>query len=174
MLLYDTLISYIYYCNILWASNYKTTLSKIYSLQKRALKLCNGIKSYTPYFNQGPNNHNTLRKGKSVFHSNNKLSVYDINKYQIGSFTYKTLNNLSPSCFKAFFTQISNIHSHNTRAESRNDLFTKPAKTNSRKFAISVRAPVIWNDIPITIRNSSSLSQFSINLKKFYVDSFRN
>ena len=72
MLLYDTLIvSHINYCNILWASNYKTTLSKIYSLQKRALKLCNGIKSYTPYFNQGPNNHNTLHKGKSVFHSNN-------------------------------------------------------------------------------------------------------
>jgi len=175
MLLYDTLIvSHINYCNILWASNYKTTLSKIYSLQKRALKLCQGIKSYIPYFKQGPNNHNTLQKGQSIFHSNSKLSVYEINKCQIASFTYKTLNNLSPLCFKAFFTQISNVHSHNTRAESRNDLFTKPAKTNSRKFAISVRAPVIWNDIPITIRNSSSVSQFSINLKKFYVNSFVN
>ena len=41
MLLYDTLIlSQITYCNIIWASTYKTTLAKIYMLQKKSLRLC--------------------------------------------------------------------------------------------------------------------------------------
>ena len=43
ILLYDTLIaSLLSYCNIIWASTYRTPLLKIYSLQKRALKLCTG------------------------------------------------------------------------------------------------------------------------------------
>ena len=43
MLLYDSLIvSHLTYCNILWASNYKSLLEKTIVLQKRALRVCLG------------------------------------------------------------------------------------------------------------------------------------
>ena len=52
MLLYDTLIaSQLSYCNIIWASTYRTPLLKIYSLQKRALKLCTGKLTYHTKYN---------------------------------------------------------------------------------------------------------------------------
>src|SRR6266516_301111 len=45
--LYDTLIlSHLTYCNVLWGNAYKSYLENLYRLQKRALRLCFGEKSY--------------------------------------------------------------------------------------------------------------------------------
>ena len=48
LLIYDAIIgSHLYCCNIVWASNYKTTLNKLYVLQKRALKICLKLSNLT-------------------------------------------------------------------------------------------------------------------------------
>ena len=87
---------------------------------------------------------------------------------QIAKLIFKTLhNNLSPPCFKNMFVTTSMIHSHGTRAEQRQDLFLKQAKSNIRKFATSVRGPEIWNSIPINIRQSHCMSFFISQLKSY-------
>ena len=134
MLLYDSLISsHIMYCNIVWASTYKSSLEKLYLLQNSALKLCSGEKSYI-YQRNAQIKTNTL----SIFQSYNKLSVYDLNKYQIAKFTYNAINKLSPSCFWPMFSSLSSIHLYNTRADERSNLFLRHAKNNFFKvFHIS-------------------------------------
>ena len=175
MMLYETLIvSHISYGNIIWASSYKTYLQKIFLLQKRALKLCSGIACKSNQQFAGARNINAryITRNTSTFHINNKLSVYDINKYQIASLVYTALNNLSPPYLQNLFNPVANIHSYNTRAETRNNLFTRPAKTTQRKFATSVRATTVWNSIPDSIRNSDTLHLFSKNLKLFYLNKY--
>ena len=69
------------------------------------------------------------------------------------------------------FSFVSSIHSHNTRAEDTQKLFLKHAKSNVRKFSISVRGPQIWNELPDSIKTLSSVDQFHINLKKYFMES---
>lgn len=157
MLLYDTLIlSQITYCNVIWASTYKTTLEKIHVLQKKSLRLVQRKKKHS--FNL--NNANM-----SVFVSANRLSVYDINKLQIAKFIYQALSKQSPSCFWTMFDPVVSVHSYNTRSDNNNNLFLKHAKTNIRKFSISVRGPTIWNAIPLPLREGNSISLFIKHLK---------
>jgi len=154
MTLYDTLISsHITYCNIIWGATYKISIQKIYNLQKKALKLCSGKTSSQRIYRSGLINKPAICTNKSIFQSTKKLSVYNINKYQTVIFIYKTLHNLSPTCFQNLFKLLSNVHSHNTRAEGKNNLFAQNAKHTLRKFALSVRAPTLWNSIPSSIRH---------------------
>ena len=166
MLLYDSLIlSQITYCNILWASTYKTSLSKIYILQKRALKLCMGKRHQYNITNQV-----NTPENKSIFKQANRLSIYDINKFQIAKFIYQVLNKLSPSSFYPMFSLVSSIHSYNTRAEETQKLVLKHAKTNIRKFAISIHGPQVWNELPEHIKTLSTIDLFHIKLKKYLID----
>ena len=83
MLLYDSLIlPHLTYCNIIWGSTYKTSLSKMYLLQKRALKLCMDRHcKFNPYTKQVNNTEN-----KSIFIQADRLSVFVINKFQTAKF----------------------------------------------------------------------------------------
>jgi len=105
----------------------------------------------------------------SIFKQSNKFSVFDINKFQIIKFIFQVLNNLSPPCFADLFTRTSSVHTHKTRSEDKNNLFLRQAKTNFRKFGLSVRGPQIWNELPITLKSISSPNVFYKNLKKHFM-----
>lgn len=159
LLIYDSLIySKIHYCNIVWASNYKTNLSKIFSLQKKALKLC-----------QNELNRNAT-SSDSIFSVVGKLSVYDTNQLQIGKFIYQVVNKLAPECFNTLFETTTNIYSHNTRNNNTDNLYCRNARTNIRKFNIIVRGPRTWNSIPLDIRRKKSLGSFSSSFKKYLLN----
>ena len=167
MLLYDTLIlSHITYCSIIWGSTYKTSLAKMYNIQKKALKLCYEPKTF---FNNKrkctPHNHANAAKSSSIFKTCNKLSIYSIIKCQTAIFVYKTLNKLSPPCFHSLFKSVPFVHSHSTRFHENNNLFITQARSNYKKFAISVRGPLLWNSLPPEIKNSDSLSIFKTKIK---------
>jgi len=162
MLLYDTLVlSQLTYCNVVWASTYKTSLSKLYILQKKALRLCSSTSVKNVMLGQ-----NKI----SIFQTNNKLSIFDLNKYQTVKFIYFVINKQSPSCFWSLFSLTSMIHSHSTRSEEKNLLFLRQAKTNIRKFSISVQGPIIWNSIPAAIREINSEVLINKSLKKYLLE----
>ena len=88
MLLYDSLIlSQLTYCNIIWAAAYKSSLTKINSLQKRALKLCLS-KSYQWSRTNNFQSQEDERSAVSVFKRTNRLSVQNINLCQALKFIY--------------------------------------------------------------------------------------
>ena len=102
--IYDSLIMpHILYCNIVWASNYKSSLHKLYNLQKRALCIC-------LYFKKG-------QKTVSAcpFAISNRLNVYQINMYCAGVFMYSYQNCVLPKAFENFFPNIVKNYVYNTR-----------------------------------------------------------
>ena len=75
LMLYNSLVlPYLDYCNILWASNYKTELLKLYVLQKRAIRICT----------KSPR----LTNSESLFKQFNILSVFKLNSLQIEKFMF--------------------------------------------------------------------------------------
>ena len=78
-LLYCTLVlSYIQYCNIIWAKTYSTNLEKIFKVQKRMIRIIAKV---------GFTDHT-----KTLFFKLKLLTVYDINRYQTGSFIFRCIN----------------------------------------------------------------------------------
>jgi len=154
LLLYDTLVlSHLTYCNIVWASTYKSSLTKIYSLQRRVLKICRY--TYKVY-------------NISIFKFCNRLSIYDLNKMSIAKFVFSAVHNTLPACFANYFVNLSEVHHHRTRQS--NKLFLNYAKTNIRRFSISIAGPSLWNSIPENFKSLSSLYLFVKNYKIFLLD----
>ena len=79
---------------------------------------------------------------------------------------YRRVNNLLPEgIFDDYIKPIS--HSYNTRSKAKKNLYIRKTKTNYGKFDIRYSAPKIWNDIPLAIRNSSSLAIFKKEFKDY-------
>ena len=145
LLIYDALIySHLSYCNLLWASTYKSSLDKLFILQKRALKNCLNLPKRT--------------ETNIVFELADKLSVYQINKLQTASFIFCSVNKITPKLFHSYFNCVAELHTYSTRRN--NNLQIIFAKKVVRRNCIKVKGPKLWNDIPLTIRESHSLYLF--------------
>ena len=141
LLIYDALInSHLQYCNIAWASTYKSSLHKLYTLQKRTLKICLKL----------PLKHSS----QSIFSLSGRQTIYNINVLQQATFVYKSLNKMLPIPYHSFFKTINDVHEHDTR--SKLNIHSISVRTNVRKFSIKIRGQKIWNSIPNNIRCASS------------------
>ena len=65
-----------------------------------------------------------------------------------------TLSNI----FCDYFKRNSNIHNYGLQGA--NNFHAAASRTNIRKFSIRSMGPIIWNDIPDTIRNAHNLHIF--------------
>ena len=99
--LYYTLVyPYLTYCNIVWSSNYKTNLKRIYLLQKRIVRaLTNSdFRAHTaPLFTQ-------LKI----------LDIYKMNTFHVAKFMFFYHQRLLPPSFHNLFITSHHVHSHNT------------------------------------------------------------
>ena len=149
---YSFIYPYISYCTLTWGSNYQTKLKPIHILQKRAVRAILFADNRTP--------------SKPLFSKLNILTIYEITRIQQGEFMYRCINNLLPEdIFDDYINPIS--HCYNTRFKANKKLYIHKINTNYGKFDIKYSAAKVWNDIPLVIRNSSSLSIFKKEFKKY-------
>src|SRR6218665_2294161 len=145
-LYYSLIYPYIAYCNIIWASNYKSRLYRLKILQKRIVRIIAGL----PY-----NSHTDPR-----FKHFEILKLFQINLKQINEFMHRYSYNTLPTVFSNFFTPPA-VHSYNTRNSS--TIKHASARTNSRKFSIRVAGPITWDELPRDIRSILSLFKTKLN-----------
>ena len=128
------------YYIIVCAANYDTRTRCLTLLQKRAIKVI------------GRDTH--LAHTKQRFRELNIIKFECINVCLTGIFVYKVINKLLLEIFLSYFLKITDKHKYSTRATSGQGLIVKFARTNYRKFALTIyiRRPKVWNDIPISIR----------------------
>ena len=141
--------SYINYASLIWGSTYRTYLRKINSQQKPALRLIH--------------NKNRFYHSKGLFESCETLSLYKLNLLNTVVFMHKIKKGTTPSSFLEKFEQPS--HSYLTRFPSGN--YRKPQiKLRKCIFRISIRGPVIWNDlVGSTGKEIQSSSHFKTKMK---------
>ena len=101
MLYYSLIYPYFYYCNIVWASTYKTNLRRLVILQKRIIRIIN-----KSHFNAHTD---------PIFKDLGILKFNDIHLLQLGQFMYSCKNSFLPPRFNSNFSQSNQFHSYNTR-----------------------------------------------------------
>src|SRR6218665_1911979 len=144
-ILYYTLVyPYLTYCNIIWSSTYKSNLTRLVVLRKRAVR----------YVVRVPYGAHT----KSIFTEFQFLRLVQIRLVQIGEFMFRYEHGLLPPTFNNFFLPSFTIHSHQTRGSN---LYYKPfAHTNTRLFSIRYTGAQTWNDIPLVIKQLPNFASF--------------
>src|SRR6218665_3296751 len=121
-LYYAIVFPYLSYCNIVWASTYKTSLRKLIVIQKGAIRV---IASANYGFST-----------KQSFSDLNLLNIEQIRLYQVGEFVFHFHHGLLPPVFADFYTLVSKVHTYGTRQCA---LYHRPyARTNVRRFSITV------------------------------------
>src|SRR6218665_2351940 len=151
-LYYSLIYPYIAYCNIIWASNYKSRLYRLKILQKRSVRIIAGL----PY-----NSHTD-----PIFKHFEILKLFQINLKQINEFMHRYSYSTLPTVFSNFFTPPA-AHSYNTRNSS--TIKHAFARTNSRKFSIRVAGPITWDELPRDIRSIPTLSLFKTKLNSWLI-----
>ena len=153
--LYDSLVlPHLIYCNAIWGNAYKTYTLNIFRLQKRILRLCCDEKSLSRV---------------DLFIKSNKLSFYNLNKFQTAQLVFKFFHNVNilPNSTASLFKKISDVHHFHTRSLDALCLFNHFAKLNTRKSSVKIHAPALWNEIPEYIRKISTIKLFKKTYKAF-------
>ena len=161
-----------------WGSAAKTNLNKINVLQNKAVRIMSGVQYFQVYGQEpGP-----LPSSEPLYKKLEILKLEDIFKLNIAKFVYSTLTFQSPNNFHEWFSYDHEIHSHSTRsaaeitregyfdvgiANQTYTLHTKSSKNNYGVNMIQKSGPIIWNSIPEHIQDSTSISSFKYQLKKF-------
>ena len=148
---------YFAFGNILWASNYKTNLEKLFVLQKKIIRIIHSL-PFTA--------HTT-----AYFLNSGLLNVYDMNKFHICLFMYKLKMDLLPAFFKDMFSTNDKIHTYNTRQAS--FFHVQFCKTNLSKFLLQYRGPQFFNAIPTRVKNAINLAVFKKELKVFLLSQYQ-
>ena len=131
-LYYSLIFPYLTYCNVVWASNYESRLSRLVILQKRAIRVVARVSSRE---HTGP-----------IFSRLKILNIEQIKTFQVGEFMYKYHHGLLPLAFRGFFKLGTEIHSYFTRNAG---AYRPPfARSNTRLFSIKHVGSLMWNKIP--------------------------
>ena len=151
MTLYNSLfLPYLNYCNLIWASTYYSHLEPLFLLQKKAARI---ITSSPPRTHTKP-----------LFLKLKILPVLSIFKFQISCFVFSHNKKLLPMPLSSLFKFNFEYHDHFTR--SRFNLHKQSLKYH---FAVLFQAPLIWNNLPLSLRDSLTISNFRRKLKYFYL-----
>ena len=133
--------SHLQYAILCWGSSSATNLNILQVLQNRAIR--NMMKA--PRYFRLDNYFLNLRI----------LKVSDLFQLEIAKFMHCHHNNTLPECFSTFFRESGSIHTYNTRFSSGINYDTIMCRTSRGQRSIRFNGPKIWNEIPLSIKESS-------------------
>ena len=139
------------YAILCWGSTSSTSLSKLQTLQNKAIRNMNKA----PRFYRLDNYYLNQRI----------LKVHDLFYLEVAKFMHGHFHGTLPICFSSFFIESRYLHRYNTRQTSGTNYNISNFRTNRGQRSIQFQGPKIWNEIPNDIRNSAFLN-FKINVKR--------
>ena len=148
--LFNTPISSIlfYYLGI-HISTYPSHLQPLFRLQKKALRII----THSPW----------RAHTYSLFNKFKILNIFNIYKYQVSCFVFLHMQELLLSPLSSLFVLNSDCHQYLTRQKDILHLHT-----HKYSFSLRVQGPQIWNDIPLSLRNSLTLSSHKHKLRDYF------
>ena len=145
--------SHIEYCCVVWGNSCNFNAFKIEKLQRRACKLILG------------NDYTTLdAAGKQLRILSFEETVF-IHKAKV---MYKIANNAAPIYLTELFqmrgndSYLNNSHLNLRSTSNKNFLIPEP-KISLFKNSLSYSGSLVWNSIPLWIKNSSTMESFTMN-----------
>ena len=181
---YSLVYSHLSYGIQVWGSACPTELTKIKTLQNKAVRIMTGKQYYQIYGEPAV----PLPSADPLYKTLNILKFDDIFYLNISTFIFQTLDGESPQIFDDWFTYVHDIHIHATRSDTHiirdnyfdvgNEIPTtslRPVRSNLVHYGdklIKVNGPQIWNRLPHGIRESNSIFIFKDHLKKYFLSQY--
>ena len=179
-LFYSIIYSHLLYGIHVWGSACDTYVNRLLILQKKVVRMIT-------YNDARLGETGPLPHSLPLFHQLELLKVNEIFKLQLSRFIFDCVNNLSPPQFKPWFTLVSDVHDHATRAafnitgsavtsrnESTDQFIRKARTTHCGLKAIRVYGPKLWNKNPRSIRLPRNGCSFVMLLKRHFISSYQD
>ena len=147
--------SHLQYCNLIWGDACDQVIKPLKSLVNRIIR----IMVFAPF---------QSNNSQQFYDELEFLSLTQIHLLEKAKFLYKYKNNRLPSNFNNYFQEIGENHQYSLRSISNQNLQPSRARTRFGLKKIQHDGVKIWNDIPITIKESQSLKSFA-GLYKAYI-----
>ena len=87
-----------------------------------------------------------------------------IHTFHVSCFVFSHFNRLLPACLSSLLHFNRDFHDYLTRSR-----FNLHKMSLRYQFAISFQAPAIWNDFPLTVRDSLATTNFKKKLKLHFL-----
>ena len=149
-LYYSFFLPSINYCNLVWASTYASYLEPLYLLQKKDIRI---ISFSFPWTRSKP------LLSKLIF-----FCLHSLYKFLFSSFVFSHFNRLLPTSLSSLFHFIRDFQGYLTRSR-----FNLHKMSVRYQFAASSQAPIIWNDIPLTVLDSLTTTSFKKKLNLHFL-----
>ena len=149
--LYYTLIySFLNYGITAWGNTYPSTTQPLLLFRKRALRLItfSGYREHT----------------NPLFIKFEILKFHDLVEYNNALFVFNS------EVFNNFFTPVNLQHNYRTRLASKSSFSLPKARTKYGKFSIRFAGTQIWNSVDESIKKTTSISNFKIQMKQFLIN----
>ena len=144
------------YCNVSWGNTYSSHLQKLFTLQKRAIRLISNSHYRSP--------------SAPLFIELGYLPIDDLVAFNSLSFMFKLHMPGPPSVFDDLFVKNSVVHSHNTR--QKNLLHLPHVATNIARNSFFVSCIKEWNILPPEIKDSTTYSRFKVLSRKYLLQRY--
>ena len=157
-LLYNSMIlPYLNYCCLIWGVNYHSQLQRVTILQKRAVRLIEGV--YPPI------------SSKPLFKKYRIMKISDIARTQMILVMHKFLTAQLPLSFN----EIYHLHPENV-LETRQVKHLKEPKTNRnyRLFTTTLAGPRLWNAVCAPFFRGCKITSSKRTIKRLCHDHFLN
>ena len=146
-------LSHFNYCDTLFPFIHKALEDKIQKVQNSCVRFIFNLRKYdrdhiSPYLIELEWLNMKFRR---IHHSLN-IDMF-----------YKIDNNLAPLYLKNLITRNNNIHNYNTRAS--NNFRSARCRLTTRQNSFFVKMPILFNELPLTIKSSSTLLEFKKTCK---------
>ena len=109
---------------------------------------------------------------RSIIFSDLKiLKLHDLFQLKLLCFVYESVHEISPICFHNFFKSLESVHQYDTRQAGKDNIFQTQKNTSQYGLrSVSYYGAKCWNDIPVNIKRSPSVSVFRSKLKTYFFE----
>ena len=153
--LYHSLInSYVQYCVISWCHGNASMIQKLQKVSTKAINLINTKK----------------QKNSNVFQQHNLLTIQQSKQLEIAKFMHKYFNKSLPPAFSNIFDSNFLSEKATLRTRSKSKLCPQYCKIKLTQQTLKFRGPMLWNKLPVALKDIKSLPKFIKCFKKYIIN----
>ena len=143
---------------------YRTLRIKLYKNIARSRLFCRIAKRSIAF-------QNFTSHSSPIFSDFKILRLHDLFQLELLCFVYESAHKLSPICFHNFFQYLESVHQYGTRQAGKDDIFRTRKNTSQYGLrSVGYYGAKCWNDIPVNIKRSPSLTVFCSKLKTYFFE----
>ena len=139
---------YLNYCTVVFGNTFQAHIHKLEVAQKKCVRIVAGL---PPLSHTDP-----------IFYNLKLMKFKDIYNYNLGVYMFKNIGN-----FESSFR----VNPYQTRS---GDYYASPLHrlTLTQNLSIQYQGPIIWENIPVHIRQCPSIASFKHNYRSFLISRY--